>query len=61
MRSRARLALLLIIFVVVTWFVLDRVRIVLFVQTSPLALFGFIALTAIVIFLIVDHLINRTR
>ena len=61
MRSRARLALFLIVFVAVAWFVLDRVRIVVFVQTSPLVLLGFIVAVAIVIFLVVDHLVNRTR
>jgi hypothetical protein len=61
MSARVRLALFLTIFVVVLWFVLDRVRVVVFVQSSPLALFGFIAATAVVIFLVVDHLINRTR
>ena len=61
MSSRARLALFLIVFVAVLWFVLDRVRVVVFVQSSPLALLGFIAATAVVIFLVVDHLINRAR
>lgn len=61
MRSRARLALFLIVFVAVAWFVLDRVRIVVFVQTSPLVLLAFVVIVAIVIFLVLDHLINRTR
>ncbi|HEY4689373.1 MAG TPA: hypothetical protein VIK33_08685 [Anaerolineae bacterium] len=61
MRARARPALFLIVFVLVAWFVLDRVRIVVFVQTSPLALLALIAVVAIVIFLVVDHLLRRTR
>ena len=61
MSARARLVLFLIVFVAVTWFVLDRVRIYVVVQTTPLALLGFIAAVAVVIFLVVDHLINRTR
>jgi hypothetical protein len=61
MRSRARLGLFVIVFVAVLWFVLDRVRIVVFVQTSPLVLLAFIAATALIIFLVLDHLINRAR
>jgi len=41
--------------------VLDRVRVVVFVQLSPWALLAFIAVATIVIFLLVDHLVNRTR
>ena len=61
MRSRARLALFLIVFVAVVWFVLDRVRVAVFVPMSPLGLLGFVVAVAVVIFLVVDHLINRTR
>jgi len=61
MRSRARLALFLIVFVAVVWFVLDRVRVVVFVPMPPLGLLGFVVAVAVVIFLVVDHLINRTR
>lgn len=61
MSSRARLALFLIILAAVAWFVLDRVRIVVFVKTSPLMLLAFVVIAAIVIFVILDHLINRTR
>jgi hypothetical protein len=61
MRSRAQLGLFVIVFVAVLWFVLDRVRIVVFVQTSPLVLLAFIAATALIIFLVLDHLINRAR
>lgn len=61
MRARARSVLFLIVFIAVTWFVLDRVRVVVFVTASPWALLAFIAVVTIVIFLIVDHLINRSR
>jgi len=61
MRSRARLGLFAIVFAAVLWFVLDRVRIVVFVQTSLPALLAFVAATALIIFLVLDHLINRAR
>jgi len=61
MKPRARLALFLVVFVAVLWFVLDRVRVVVFVQSSPLALLVFVAVVAVVLFLILDHLLNRTR
>ncbi|HLF27279.1 MAG TPA: hypothetical protein VJG32_13160 [Anaerolineae bacterium] len=61
MRSRVRPTLFLIVFIAVAWFVLSRVQLVLFVPTSPLALLAFIAITAVVIFLAVDHLLNRAR
>ncbi len=61
MSSRARLVVFLIIFVMVVWFVLDRVRVVVLVPMSPLGLLGFVVAVAVVIFLVVDHLINRTR
>ena len=61
MRTRARTLLFLIVFIAVAWFVLDRVRLVVFVHLSPWALLAFIAVATIVIFLLVDHFINRAR
>lgn len=61
MMARLRLALFVVIFVAVLWFVLSRVNIVVFVQASPWTLLAFIGVTSVVVFLVVDHLINRTR
>ena len=61
MSSRTRSLVFLIVFIAVAWFVLDRVRVVVFVQMSPWALLAFIAVVTVVIFLLVDHLVNRTR
>jgi len=61
MSARARSVVFLIIFVAVVWFVLDRVRVVMFVQMSPLGLLGLIVAVAVAIFLVVDHLIHRAR
>jgi hypothetical protein len=41
--------------------VLDRVRIVLFVQLSPIVLLAFIVGAAVVLYLLIDHAFNRTR
>jgi hypothetical protein len=60
MPSRSTL-LFLIILIAVAWFVLERVRIVLFVQLSPIVLLAFIVGAAVVIYLLIDHAINRTR
>lgn len=61
MTSRLRTTLVLVIFILVLWFVLSRVHFVVFLPTSPLGLLAFIAIVTVVIFLLVDHLINRTR
>ena len=61
MRGRLSSLLFLIILIAVAWFVLERVRIVLFVQLSPIALLGFIVGAAVVIYLLIDHVLNRTR
>lgn len=61
MRSRLSSLLFLIILIAVAWFVLDRVRIVLFVQLSPIVLLAFIVGAAVVLYLLIDHAINRSR
>ena len=53
--------LFLLIFIAVAWLVLERVRIVVVVPLSPLALLAIIAGGAVVIYLLIDHAINRTR
>ena len=53
--------LFLFIFIAVAWFVLERVRIVVVVPLSPLALLAIIAGAAVVIYLLIDHAINRSR
>jgi len=53
--------LFLLIFIAVAWLVLERVRIVVVVPLSPLALLAIIAGAAVVIYLLIDHAINRTR
>ncbi len=59
MSSRLRAVLFLIILGAILWFVLGRVR--FFVPVSLWDLLAFILVLAVVIFLLVDHLINRTR
>jgi hypothetical protein len=61
MRRRFSSLLFLVILIAVAWFVLERVRIVVWVQLSPIALLGFIVGAAVVIYLLIDHAINRTR
>lgn len=61
MRTRLSSLLFLIILAAVAWFVLDRVRIVLFVQTSPLTLLIFIVIAAVIIYLLIDHILHRSR
>jgi hypothetical protein len=61
MRSRLSSLLFLIILIAVAWFVLDRVRIVLFVQLSPIVLLALIVGAAVVLYLLIDHAINRSR
>ena len=61
MRTRLSSLLFLIILAAVAWFVLDRVRIVLFVQTSPLTLLIFIVVAAVIIYLVIDHILHRSR
>lgn len=61
MRTRLSSLLFLIILAAVAWFVLDRVRIVLFVQTSPITLLIFIVVAAVIIYLLIDHILHRSR
>lgn len=61
MRTRLSSLLFLIILAAVAWFVLDRVRIVLFIQTSPLTLLIFIVAAAVIIYLVIDHILHRSR
>ncbi|HET7376325.1 MAG TPA: hypothetical protein VFK30_06430 [Anaerolineae bacterium] len=61
MRTRLSSLLFLIILAAVAWFVLDRVRIVLFIQTSPITLLIFIVVAAVIIYLLIDHILHRSR
>jgi hypothetical protein len=61
MRGRLSSLLFLIILIAVAWFVLDRVRVVVWVQLSPIALLAIIVGAAVVIYLLIDHTLNRTR
>ena len=61
MRRRLSGLLFLLIFIAVAWLVLERVRIIVVVPLSPLALLAIIAGVAVVIYLLIDHAINRTR
>ena len=61
MSGRLRTLLFLAVFVAVLWFVLSRVHFIVFLPATPLGLLAFIAVVTVVIFLLVDHLINRTR
>ncbi len=61
MRTRLSSLLFLIILAAVAWFVLDRVRIVLFIQTSPITLLIFIVAAAVIIYLVIDHILHRSR
>jgi hypothetical protein len=60
---RRRLSGLLFLFILsaVAWLVLERVRIVVVVPLSPLALLGIIVGVAVIIYLLIDHALNRTR
>ncbi len=47
--------------IIVFWLIWSKLRIVIFVPMSPLALLGVMIGLALAIFLVLDHLINRSR
>ena len=61
MRNRFSSWLFLVILILVVWFVLDRIRFVVWVNLSPLGLMAVILGAAVVFYLLIDHAINRTR
>ena len=61
MKGRLPGLLLIMVAVVVLWFVLSRLRIVIFVPMSPWGLVLLILVVIVVLYLALDHLINRTR
>ena len=61
MRSRPASLLAAIIAVMVVWFILSRLRIVIFVNVPWWGLVLLILVPVIVLFLAIDHLINGTR
>lgn len=62
MKNRVASRLLLgIVCLIAFWLIWSKVRIVIFVPMSPLALLGVMVGLALAIFLVLDHLINRSR
>lgn len=61
MRSRGRGLLMGIALAVAFWFIWSRLRIFVWVRLSGLQLLGLFAVLAVAIFLVLDHLVNRTR
>ena len=60
-RNRFSSWLFLVILILVVWFVLDRIRFVVWVNLSPLGLMAVILGAAVGFYLLIDHAINRTR
>jgi hypothetical protein len=60
-RERLSSLLLAIVVVAVLWFVLSRLRVVVFVPVSWWGLALFILGAILVLYLALDHLINRAR
>ncbi len=61
MRSRLSSLLAAIVAVMVVWFILSRLRIVVWVNLPWWGLLLLILVPVVVLFLAIDHLINRTR
>jgi hypothetical protein len=61
MKSRGQGLLIGIAIVIAFWLIWSRLRIHVFVRVSGLQLLGLFAVLAIAIYLVLDHLVNRTR
>ena len=61
MRSRLSSWLAAVVAVVVLWFILSRLRIVVFINLPWWGLLLLILVPVVVLFLAIDHLINGTR
>ena len=61
MSSRLSSLLAAIVAVMVLWFILSRLRIVVWVNLPWWGLLLLILVPVVVLFLAIDHLINRTR
>ena len=61
MSSRLASLLAAIVAVMVLWFILSRLRIVVWVNLPWWGLLLLILVPVVVLFLAIDHLINRTR
>lgn len=61
MRSRLSSLLVAVVAVAVLWFILSRLRIVVWVHLPWWGLVLLILVPVVVLFLAIDHLINRTR
>jgi hypothetical protein len=61
MRSRGQGLLVGIALVVAFWLIWSRLRIHVWVRLSGLQLLGLFAVLALAVYLVLDHLANRTR
>jgi hypothetical protein len=61
MKGRSQGLLIGIAIVIAFWLIWSRLRIHLFVRLSGLQLLALLAVLAVGIFLVLDHLVNRTR
>jgi len=61
MKGRSQGLLIGIAIVIAFWLIWSRLRIHLFVRLSGLQLLALFAVLAVGIFLVLDHLVNRTR
>lgn len=56
-----RSVIALVVLGVLVALVWSRLRIVLFIPITPLQAFFFFTITAVVLFLLIDHWLNRTK
>ncbi len=61
MKSRGQGLLIGIAIVIAFWLIWSRLNIHVFVRLSGLQLLGLFGILAIAIYLVLDHLVNRTR
>ncbi len=61
MQSRSQGFLIGIAILIAFWLIWSRLRIHVFVRLSGVQLLALMAVLAVAIFLVLDHLINRTR
>jgi len=60
-KDRLSILLLAIIAVIVLWFVLSRLQFVVFIPISLWGMMLFILCSIVILFLVFDHFINRSR
>lgn len=61
MRSRSQGFLIGVAILIAFWLIWSRLRIHVFVRLSGAQLLALMAVLAVAVFLVLDHLINRTR